>query len=355
MINILLLFLIFWFTFFGVNASKFVDCPKKDTDFRENRKLFVATCDSRLGYKSHWALRAWNSSGYNLRKKNNLPMINVCYGKSWKTYEFLTKPMLYKNYVSKLPQDAYIILMDSDTFWAVDDVSTIWHRFDCARNGKEMVLSTEMQCWIGRYCNEDDIKRWYSDVTNIPTYSPFANSGVVMGKNQQIIEMLDYVIKNNKKYFIEKPGNKYKFDDQYAYVDYAITLKPDIVALDYHQQLLSSFSVHVPALNGEEPERWGFRCKRKNGTISMHCPDYTQKMMREGYFHLDQKSCELSRKLPENGALNSYLESISPHTVIWHGNGVGKRVYSKLHQDVFACFLRNHEINLVNWQSSWHK
>ena len=116
MINILLLFLIFWFTFFGVNASKFVDCPKKDTDFRENRKLFVATCDSRLGYKSHWALRAWNSSGYNLRKKNNLPMINVCYGKSWKTYEFLTKPMLYKNYVSKLPQDAYIILMDSDTF-----------------------------------------------------------------------------------------------------------------------------------------------------------------------------------------------------------------------------------------------
>jgi len=51
--------------------------------------------------------------------------------------------------------------------------------------------------------------------------------------------MLEHVITNNASYFITY--HKEKFDDQYAYTDYAFKIAPQEVALDYHQQLLASF------------------------------------------------------------------------------------------------------------------
>ena len=51
--------------------------------------------------------------------------------------------------------------MDSDTFWSANDMHTIWDKFDCSRGNKEVVLSTEMSCWVGRYCTLEDLHRWY--------------------------------------------------------------------------------------------------------------------------------------------------------------------------------------------------
>jgi hypothetical protein len=56
--------------------------------------------------------------------------------------------------------------------------------------------------------------------------------------------MLEYVITNNASYFIKY--TKLKFDDQYAYSDYAFKVAPADIALDYHQQLFATFSIHAP-------------------------------------------------------------------------------------------------------------
>ena len=57
-----------------------------------------------------------------------------------------------------------------------------------------------------------------------PSYSPFANSGAVMGEVTKLQHMLDYIVKNNNSYFITY--HKHKFDDQYAMADYAIKIAP---------------------------------------------------------------------------------------------------------------------------------
>jgi len=103
-----------------------------------------------------------------------------------------------------------------------------------------VVLSTEMSCWVGRYCTQDDLYRWYNGTEKSTFFSPFANSGTVMGEVRKVIKMLDYVVQNKDKYFIMY--KKLKFDDQYAIADYAISVAPEDVALDYHQQVSNTKS-----------------------------------------------------------------------------------------------------------------
>jgi hypothetical protein len=328
----------------------YTDCPLKSEP--ETRTLFIATCDTRLNWKVHWALRAWNTSGHALREKG-LSMINVCYGKSWSKHGFLTKPKLYKNYIQSLSKDAYVILMDSDTFWSVVDIQSIWHKFDCAREGKDVLLSTEMQCWVGRYCNEKDLTQWYGNLASTTSFSPFANSGVIMGKISAVILMLEYVIEHNSQYFVEKPGNKMRFDDQYAIADYAITKAPAQFALDYNQQLSASFSIHAPQLQEIEDQRWGFVCKRLNGSISMFCPDYTQRLNRNGFFVLQKKTCRILRKITPSTEFLPYVETLAPNPAIWHGNGVGKRIYQNLMHRVFQCNIEKRSMSEDDYSKAW--
>lgn len=82
-------------------------------------------------------------------------MTNVGRSQAWNG--FITKPTLYLAHMRKLindipPEklkDSYAILMDSDTMWATNAVATIWDKYDCARGDKDLVISSEMSCWIG--------------------------------------------------------------------------------------------------------------------------------------------------------------------------------------------------------------
>lgn len=133
----------------------------------ETRELYVATCDTRTEWRSFYAMKIWNVTGHDLRTKDGLNMKNVCYGENWGKFGFLTKPLLYLEYLKSLPQvtakggKVYTILMDSDTFWSAKSLQTIWDKFDCSRGQKDVVLSTEMSCWVGRYCTQEDLYRWY--------------------------------------------------------------------------------------------------------------------------------------------------------------------------------------------------
>jgi hypothetical protein len=268
-------------------AKPFKPCPPTSSHDSERRVLYVATCDSRDGWKEFMATKTWNVTGYSLRMGSSagvrhasaihgpstgitslqslpLEMKNVCKGRAWGG--FLTKPLLYLDWIKGLPMtserggDTHVILMDSDTFWATNDLTSIWNKYDCARNGRDLLLSTEMSCWVGRYCTQEDRFRYYNHTSHTPSYSPFLNSGVVMGKISAVQAMLEYVIANNQSYYITYFKNK--FDDQYAYTDYAFKVAGlNAVALDYHQQLLASFSIHAPGDPYEDG--WPFSCRTR--------------------------------------------------------------------------------------------
>lgn len=286
------------------------------------RILLIATCDTRSGYKEFHAMKVWNITGRGLSGQG-ISMVNVCRGKNWGMHGFLTKPLLYVNYLrpylSQPNADQYhAILMDSDTFWSVDASSKVWKNYDCARQGKHLVVSTEMSCWVGRYCGQEDIDRWYKDTSIMTSYSPFVNSGVVMGKVSEIVKMLDYVVVNNRSYYTTY-GRKHKFDDQYAIADYAIKVAPQVAALDYHQSISASCSIHAP---GDPPdEGWPFLCRNRNGTLSFSCHIWNGPVRKQGHFSVNKDSCLAHRQVHKGMVLEQELRTLDETPLVWHGNG----------------------------------
>ena len=315
--------------------------PCKIQSHEEKRRLFVATCDTRSGWKEFNALKTWNMTGQELRSEG-VSMTNLCSGKQWGTHGFLTKPLIYLEFVKTLAQlssvesPIYVILMDSDTFWAVNSVTAIWNKFDCARGSKEIVLATEMSCWVGRYCTSEDLSKWYSQIELTPSFSPFVNSGVVMGSVLKVQKMLDYVVKHNASYYISTL-KKSKFDDQLAIADYALKIAPEDVALDYSQQLLASFSIHASSFKPDIG--WPFVCKTISGKLDTSCPNWTMTLSKSGYFKLNSTSCTLERHLSDEMPLKQELETLASDPIIWHGNGAGKRHFMQFGRNAFNCLL----------------
>ncbi len=288
----------------------------------EERKLVVFTCDTRSGWKEFQALKLWNSTGANLWK-DRIFMKNVCKGENWGRLGFLTKPLLYRRSLQLILEQestssVYVILMDSDTFWSATNIDHIWHNYDCARRGKDLVVSSEMSCWVGRYCNASDISRWYSDTSKFTSYSPFVNSGVVMGRANSVKRMLDYIILNNHSYYTTY-GRKFKFDDQYAIADYALNIASHEISVDYHQQISASCSIHAP---GDPPDSgWPFVCRSRNGTIAYSCHIYNNLLRRQGHFSVDPFTCLVHRVIRNGMPLQQELSTLSLTPIIWHGNG----------------------------------
>lgn len=288
-----------------------------DSLFTE-RNLHVMTCDTRSGWKEFNALKLWNVTGWSL-KNEGLRMVNVCSGENWGKLGFLTKPLRYLSVLKDLKKEnTHAILMDSDTYWSAMSVGHIWENYDLARANKNLVVSTEMSCWVGRYCVQADLDRWYNSPENIPSYSPFVNSGVLMGKVDSLIKMLEFVVVNNKSYFTTY-GNKHKFDDQLAIADYALNVSPQEVAIDYHQLISASCSIHAPSDPPEEG--WPFVCKNRNGSFSFSCNIYNNLLRRQGHFIVNSSTCSVQRKVMDTMYLNVELNSLSKTPIIWHGNG----------------------------------
>mmetsp|Transcript_21946 Transcript_21946/g.36750 ORF Transcript_21946/g.36750 Transcript_21946/m.36750 type:complete len:377 (+) Transcript_21946:48-1178(+) len=319
-------------------------CPLKQG--AEERILYVATCDTRSGWKGFMALRNWNVTSEVLRINHGINMTNVCSGQNWGKYGFLTKPLIYLDYINQLktlPNShlVHIILMDSDTFFSVMHPQKIWNKYDCARGGKDVVLSTEMSCWVGRYCDKTDLDRWYNNSQATPSYSPFANSGVVMGSLAGVGKMLEFVVKNNQSYFTTY--KKLKFDDQYAIADYGISVNPAEVSLDYHQQISASASIHAP---GDPPDTgWPFVCLNHSGQFDMSCHIWNNLLRRQGHFRTNLKTCLVERYTHEKMALHQEMMSLAPDPLIWHGNGAGKQIFGAYGHQSFKCFL--HKKNMT--------
>eukprot|EP01033_Poteriospumella_lacustris_P003028 gene3028-2217_t len=134
--------------------------------------------------------------------------------------------------------------------------------------------------------------------------------------------MLDYVVVNNRSYYTTY-GRKHKFDDQYAIADYAIKVAPQVAALDYHQSISASCSIHAP---GDPPdEGWPFLCRNRNAHRQVH----------------------------KGMVLEQELRTLDETPLVWHGNGAGKRQCVDLGYESFKCFLKKYSETEESLLSVW--
>jgi hypothetical protein len=345
-ITLITLFLGLFFVRCNQHRERFHHCPLNQTNIN-GRTLLALTCDNggiRPFWKGSDAIQTWNITSRILRS-HGMNMTNVCVGRSW-DYGFLTKTVSYREYLERFIasntigiDNLYIMLTDSDTIWSATSILEIWNRFDCARGQKEILVSSEMGCWMGYYCNQHDIDTWYNHVKNSTTYSPFVNSGVIMGKVTKIRDMLNYILAHNDSYFTyDKRVKKMRYHDQHATGDYSLRVAKDLVAIDVHQQFSGSFCVHVSENRNDSLLK--SVCKRKDGSIDFHCKDYSANIRDRSpkHFRVNESSCIIYRHLRRYYPYYEQLHQLALRPIIWHGNGPGKRTYVAMGQAAVQCY-----------------
>ena len=258
------------------------------------------------------ALRIWNATGHALREQG-VTMLNVCYGKLWEGY--VTKLYYYLEHIRSFPRISrtggrlHVLLMDSDTFFSADEVRSIWERYDCARQGKDLVLSTEMSCWVGRHCTEEDVQHFYASHLS-PSYSPFINAGAAMGTIDQLVKVLDYIVSHNYNYYISLPNGRTRFDDQYALADYFRSRANGSIALDHHQQLFGAFA-SIGYLK-DYPNIRPHVCRNSSGHIVHDCFDISSVLNRRGFYVVDNDTCRMRRNFSDTEYLEQEMRTLCP-------------------------------------------
>jgi hypothetical protein len=310
-----------------------------------HRELHILICDT-FGNQSHLntATNLWNITSQNLWS-NGVIMKNICDGRSW-DHGSLTKSIAYLQYTSSLLDDVrrtnlnhidklHVMLMDSNTFWSVDNIQQIWDRYDCARGDKEILVSSEM----GYHGNPSHINRLYGKTVQAPTYSSFVNSGVIMGKAIFIEEMLRFIVAHNQSYYSH--DGHHDQHDQHAISDYTLRVAPGLVAIDYHQQLTGGFAIHISEGKSESRHISQIVCCAKNGKIDYHCHNLSDdiRLLDPPYYHLNESTCSIYRDLQEHMPGHLQLENLASRPVIWHGHGQGKHTYVQLSSQVTNCWL----------------
>ncbi len=106
MIKLLVLLYAINLTLLTAEVKPYKECLPTIKAEDEIRELFVATCDSRSGWKEFMAIRAWNATSYPLSAKDKtinqkpVSMVNACKAQRWDG--FLTKPKLYLKWLQTL-------------------------------------------------------------------------------------------------------------------------------------------------------------------------------------------------------------------------------------------------------------
>ena len=360
-----------------------------------NRTLHVLYCDTRLGHR----LQYYKNESAALRVERSSPLqfevINVCFRVRWDGFK--TKPIQYLKYLRGLirrlndegiaESEVAVMLADSDTFWSTDSVSSVFRKYDCVRQNKSLVMSTESSCWIGRICTQEDIQRYYGHASS-PSYSSFINSGLSMGSPSALVHLLEYVVSSNASLI------NGKLDDQLGYASYFATF-PSLVALDYHQELFGSLAFAVK-INDENtssltceiaaktelraqpaflhkidcdrvdsaralPKK--FHVQNTNCSIvryrnparssiaspfAFNCVSLIKEVYSKGGIYLENELCKVMRRPIYNDAnidsrtdraTQEVMDTLSSDPVIWHGNGFSKSTLLSLRSELSRCLF----------------
>ena len=269
------LFLHFIFHFLHYQARPYPICQEvKDNIHYPNRHIYIFVMDSRKGKALYQYMTPWILSTTKLKESSNVHMIHV--GNKWdrkSASKFYAKPTNYLKYVNaaivaeqeagRSLDNAHGMLLDSDIYWSNPTLDELFQRYECTRNGKELVISTELNCWLGRYCNLNDVQQLYGTTPN--AYSVFVNSGAMIGTINSIRLLLQNITISKDMYFIENSIGKRKYDDQFAVSVYALE-RPSMVALDIHQHLFATYTMldHRTNQSDKKNQNWPFVCRNSD-------------------------------------------------------------------------------------------
>jgi hypothetical protein len=301
-----------------------------------------------------------------------------------------------------LLSNIYVLLVDSDILWSNLTLESLWNKYECVRNDQDLVISSELNCWLGRYCTHEDLHNYYQKPQG--GYSVFVNSGAIIGKITLLKRILQQIIQDSHNYYVETALGK-KFDDQFAFTKYLFS--HGIGTLDIHQELFGTFQIYnftqIPS------PKDGYVCKvtaspdqlrvdtnpnpredkarrnlkesvdqsldpmtlpSKNLTFtqelanhldkyySIHCIDFTPAVYRREGYSLDPKTCNIVRDPQKiqsfSSNLYSVMSTLAHQPILWHGNGGGKKFFSLFKTKVEHCVLTNNGINISQYSCNDH-
>ena len=298
------------------------------------RILYILTCDTRSDGIPH----QWRLTMPTLLNDDSVRVVNMCtvteewryflwkYNRLLKTLQDITN--MHTGDITRV----HVTFTDADTFWSDPTIDMVWAKYDRARGPRQLVVSSEMNCWVGFTCNEEVMTKFYSNIATTPSHSPFLNSGFIMGSASSVLTMATYLVKHSDTW---QP-----FDDQHALVDYTFRLQPEEVALDYHQSLCGSFLViSDPQLAAAHTVNETFYvCKGLDGKVKEGCVEWYYENNIDGYYHIDHATCTLQKRIQKNMSVYSTLHTLAPDPLIWHGNGpTGKEISYKYIQLILEC------------------
>ena len=187
----------------------------------------VISCDTRTSVQQH-RLEGNKSHLTHLFKSTN-----ICYDEAWKGNGM--KMEMYHSFAVNVSQNAklfecepVLIFIDGDVLFNNEIDRQLLQQKWLDINA-DIVLSTEMSCWIGRDCTLIDFQALYAPTTTTDTgESIFINSGAFMGRPAALIDFLGKAIALRNS-FMKIPNShknwqfRFRFDDQYAITQIAMT------------------------------------------------------------------------------------------------------------------------------------
>lgn len=308
-------------------------------------KLHILTFSSQ----GESGIGVWKSSTRGFINDNNVKIDIIGSGVNWNVDKLYNKPKYFLKYIQNImaidsaaANDSYAILVDSDTFFVTSSLCEIWSRFDFVRKGKEVVVSTEFNCWMGNFCNSTQIERFYN--TTEYGRSVFINSGAIMGNIFELERMLINITKAKSLYEVVTFQNTVEYRDQNA-VTIFLQEHSHIVALDTSQYLFANFPIMIAPTNIGRSRKFGV-CKESdnsNSAVSHKCIYAEWQLHQNKGYIFDEGTCTLSRNfevLRKIPILFNAVKDLSPTTLLWHGNGDGKDRFSYFSRKMNACLNR---------------
>lgn len=179
-----------------------------------SQTIWLVTCETRNETQDllDWKFTANHFKDMTDRSSQPIRVeaTNICQGQEWKG--FLTKYKRMTQFLTDLitqsGKDTSNIVMftDSDSIfnaWAVT-AEQLLERFHRARQGRNILVSAEPSCWVGRLCTKGDMAALYPD--SLRSSCPqFLNSGQYMGDAKSMLTMLNEIMTMKKKHVVGPP------------------------------------------------------------------------------------------------------------------------------------------------------
>lgn len=326
----------------------YVPCPKSTnvSQKKDTRRFYLSTF--KTGNDS-FLERKFQLEGQGFNSSDNRDVGLQGIGIAGKDLRFWKKRFFYHPYSSLQfvrnairqelalgydPSNAYSMHLDYDTVLTGTSMQRLWEKFDCARNGKPILIAGETGCLAGLGCTEKQLKKYYDPIG--PYRAAFVNAGGIMGSLPALEIMFAHIVDNEKSY--RKLTWRLKwFCDQNALAHWRAN-NTHLIEIDHQQEVFATIPFQTP--NHNLKRKNDGVCRNETGEVHHTCVEI---FPPKHAFEIDMNSCSVHRNnaaiIKANPIFSSYLDEFAPDPVCFHGLGglPSKAIYKELSNLVYRC------------------